>query len=146
MVPPLETNHNSNPNLNCPIAYGKRIKYILFFSIWSVHLDTSPGTECGKSAKLGTGSQILLTTNGKTETGYCGFLINRIQDPNTKCVYPGMCARIDDSKMSSCQSKVAFTGKYFDKTPDSTQVQYRKKLDLNYITKQAISSVDMYYI
>ncbi|XP_061197557.1 uncharacterized protein LOC133205710 isoform X2 [Saccostrea echinata] len=87
----------------------------------TVYLDNSAGNECGKSTKLTSGSQIRLSTNGKTEDGYCGFLIHRISDPNTKCPFPGMCARIDNSKMTSCQSKVAFTGKYFDKTPDSTQ-------------------------
>ncbi|XP_022343600.2 uncharacterized protein LOC111136785 isoform X2 [Crassostrea virginica] len=87
----------------------------------AVSLDDSPSNECGKSAKLGSGSQIILTTNGKTETGICGFLINRIEKTDTKCPYPGICARIDGSRMGSCKSKVAFTGKYFDKTPDSTQ-------------------------
>lgn len=86
-----------------------------------VSLDGSGGNECGQSTKLSSGSQIQLTTNGKTETGICGFLVNRIDNINTKCPYPGICARIDDSRMGSCQAKVAFTGKYFDKTPDSTQ-------------------------
>uniref|UniRef100_A0A8W8K849 Uncharacterized protein n=1 Tax=Magallana gigas TaxID=29159 RepID=A0A8W8K849_MAGGI len=86
-----------------------------------VSLDDSVNNECGKSTKLSSGSQIQLTTNGKTEFGICGFLVNRIDNINTKCPYPGICARIDDSRMGSCQAKVAFTGKYFDKTPDSTQ-------------------------
>lgn len=90
--------------------------------ILAVSLDDSGNNECGKSTKLSSGDQIQLTTNGKTKTGICGFLVNRIDNINTKCPYPGICARIDDSRMGSCQAKVAFTGKYFDKTPDSTQV------------------------
>ncbi|XP_048752032.2 uncharacterized protein LOC125663740 isoform X2 [Ostrea edulis] len=111
----------------------------------TVPLDTTPGNECGKSTKLASGSQIHLTTNGKTESGYCGFLINRIEDPNTKCVYPGMCARIDESKMSSCQSKVAFTGKYFDKTPDSTQELscYSKPVGAKFCTQAPAMRVEV---
>lgn len=90
-------------------------------NINKVSLDDSDANECGKSTKLSSGSQVLLTTNGKTKTGICGFLINRIDNVNSKCPYPGICARIDNSNMGSCQAKVAFTGKYFDKTPDSTQ-------------------------
>lgn len=108
--------------MKCRILLIKTSSNYICLESSTVSLDDSPSNECGKSAKLGSGSQIILTTNGKTETGICGFLINRIEKTDTKCPYPGICARIDGSRMGSCKSKVAFTGKYFDKTPDSTQV------------------------
>lgn len=106
---------------SCSVAH-ETFTWLHILYILAVSLDDSGNNECGKSTKLASGSQIQLTTNGKTLTGICGFLVNRIDNTNTKCPYPGICARIDDSRMGSCQAKVAFTGKYFDKTPDSTQV------------------------
>lgn len=106
---------------SCSVAH-ETFTWLHILYILAVSLDDSGNNECGKSTKLSSGSQIQLTSNGKTLTGICGFLVNRIDNINTKCPYPGICARIDDSRMGSCQAKVAFTGKYFDKTPDSTQV------------------------
>lgn len=121
-VPPPPNNHPGIFKESASyIKYLHGFVYILLF-YWAVSLDDSAANECGKSTKLSSGSQIQLTTSGKTETGICGFLVNRIDNINTKCPYPGICARIDNSRMGSCQAKVAFTGKYFDKTPDSTQV------------------------
>lgn len=128
VTPPLPPKNPSKNNHPCifkeSASYIKYLHGFIFILLfyWAVSLDDSAANECGKSTKLSSGSQIQLTTSGKTETGICGFLVNRIDNINTKCPYPGICARIDNSRMGSCQAKVAFTGKYFDKTPDSTQV------------------------